>query len=498
ATQQLKETFKDPNIVPGLCQVLGSSKSPEVLGSSQSPEVRKQIVPGLCQTLGSSQSYEFRIQILCQDFVSKTPRNSIAEVIAMVAKHDIPNNQWPQLFTFIQTYTKSQNPAEREVGMSLLNSVSSAAGEQLKPHLASLLQLLAEVIQDKENRMVPFYAIRSITELIFYIGDDEVRYIQGIVPTVLHVIKEFIPVDEGQACSLMEVFDEMLECEVSIIAPHIKTVVEFSLEVASNTELGDNVRVKAMSFIASLIKMKKKAFLKHKLVDTVLSVLFPIICDSEDLDEEEEEALGDNESERPAQYAPQVIDMMALHLPPDKLIPNVVGYYCTVDIQSMIDVDMMKMVEPHMSSEKASHRRATYICLAVVAEGCADYITNRHLQAVLHCVVTGLNDPDHTVRNAALFALGQFSEHLQPDISKFASELLPLIFNYVNKAAQEAEKNPKGLTRSYYALEMFCESLEKEILPYLPQLMEHMLRILRSAPTARPKELAISAIGATG
>lgn len=38
---------------------------------------------------------------------------------------------------------------------------------------------------------------------------------------------------------------------------------------------------------------------------------------------------------------------------------------------------------------------------------------SRHLQPLLHCVVTGLNDSDHGVRNAALFALGQFSEHLQ-------------------------------------------------------------------------------------
>ena len=35
-------------------------------------------------------------------------------------------------------------------------------------------------------------------------------------------------------------------------------------------------------------------------------------------------------------------------------------------------------------------------------------------------------------------------------------------------------------------------------MPYLPKLMEHMLTILRTAPTTRPKELAISAIGATG
>jgi hypothetical protein len=36
-------------------------------------------------------------------------------VVATVAKHDLPKNQWPQLFQFLTSYTKSVNPAEREV-----------------------------------------------------------------------------------------------------------------------------------------------------------------------------------------------------------------------------------------------------------------------------------------------------------------------------------------------------------------------------------------------
>ena len=52
-------------------------------------------------------------------------------------------------------------------------------------------------------------------------------------------------------------------------------------------------------------------------------------------------------------------------------------------------------------------------------------------------------------------------QYLQPDISKYASEILPLLFQYLLQVSQDAEKNPKGLTRSYYALEMFCENLGK-------------------------------------
>jgi hypothetical protein len=83
------------------------------------------------------------------------------------------------------------------------------------------------------------------------------------------------------------------------------------------------------------------------------------------------------------------------------------------------------------------------------------------MNSMLQIVCQGLNDKEPMVCNAALFALGQFSEHLQPDISKYAKELLPLLFQYLGKATQEADKNPKGLTKSYYALEMFIENLSK-------------------------------------
>ncbi|XP_056015924.1 importin-4-like isoform X2 [Ostrea edulis] len=363
--------------------------------------------------------------------------------------------------------------------MFVLYSVSAAAAEQLKPHLVSMLQLLNEVIQDSENRLVPYYAIRTITEIIFFIGDDEVKYIQNVIPRMLQVVQDLIPVDEDQACELMEVFDEMLECEVSIIVPHIKSTLEFCLQIASHTDLGDSIRVKAMSFVASLVRQKKKAFLKHKMVDPVLSVLFPVMCNGSE-DDEDEDDIDDAECRIPSMYAPQVIDTMAIHLPPDKVIPNVI-----------------KLVEPNIASDQASHRRASFLSLAVVVEGCADYIKQRHLQALLQCVVKGLNDLDSGVRNSALFALGQFCEHLQPEITSFSSELLPLLFQYLSKASQEADKNPKGLTKSYYALETFCENLDKDILPYLPTLMEHMLMTLKTSTSTRPKELAISAIGAT-
>lgn len=36
---------------------------------------------------------------------------------------------------------------------------------------------------------------------------------------------------QDKACDAMEIFDELVESEVSIVTPHLKTLVEFCLQV---------------------------------------------------------------------------------------------------------------------------------------------------------------------------------------------------------------------------------------------------------------------------
>lgn len=35
------------------------------------------------------------------------------------------------------------------------------------------------------------------------------------------------------ACECLEVFDELIECEVAVLAPHLKNLIELGLEVSN-------------------------------------------------------------------------------------------------------------------------------------------------------------------------------------------------------------------------------------------------------------------------
>ncbi len=144
---------------------------------------------------------------------------------------------------------------------------------------------------------------------------------------------------------------------------------------------------------------------------------------------------------------------------------------------------------------------AAYLALAVIAEGCAEHIRTKYLSAFVQCICTGIKNPVHSVRNSALYAVGQFSEHLQPDINKYANDILPILLAYLSDTCTQLRNNqkvPKSIDRVFYALEMFCETMEEKLTPFLPVLMEHFFAALDPSSPVHVKELALSAIGATG
>ena len=68
----------------------------------------------------------------------------------------------------------------------------------------------------------------------------------------------------------MELFDELVECDVAIVVPHLTTLIQFCLELASLATLGNSIRVKALSFVSWLITLKKKVRIVFLMTNFIL------------------------------------------------------------------------------------------------------------------------------------------------------------------------------------------------------------------------------------
>ncbi|KAF7667322.1 hypothetical protein LDENG_00067550 [Lucifuga dentata] len=480
ATAHLKQAFKDPAIIPALCAVMTSSQNPQVRQSAA--VMLRMFVKKQWKKISLDHRESLKAVVL-QAFTQETEhtvRHSLSQLSAAIVKHETPN-RWPALLQLLNASTKSTNPHDRPVGLLLLNKVVDSNPEAFKPHYCQLLQLFGTVLQDLNNPTALYYCILTVTAITPYTGTEEMNQMRSLIPSLIVALKHLIKADQDQASEAMEVFNELMESKVSIITPQVTDIVCFCLEVGADTTLSNSLRVKALACVAFLIRLKSKVVLKQKLLSPILQAIFPVLSAApppgeEDPEDEEDSDGDDTDNESPKHCAAQIIDTMALHMPPEKLFQQ-----------------LMPLTQACLASQHPYEKKGGLMCLAVLAEGCADHIRTKMLSSVLQTVCQSLSDSNQVVRSAALFALGQFSEHLQPDVSKYCGELMPLLLGYLS-SLNKAKVN--HVTKAFYALENFMENLGEDIEPYLPTLMETMFSALNNTENLKIKVLAVSAIGA--
>lgn len=92
------------------------------------------------------------------------------------------------------------------------------------------------------------------------------------------------------------------------------------------------------------------------------------------------------------------------------------------------------------SSSPDMHRRAAAMMVcAVLAEGCSEALRKR-LPQVLPLLLAALQDPEGDVRGVAAFALGQFSEYLQPEILEHYQEVMPGVFRLLGDPNHDVQE----------------------------------------------------------
>ncbi|XP_040824624.1 importin-4 isoform X2 [Ochotona curzoniae] len=483
ATEQLQIALRDPATLPVLCDLLASSADPQIRQFA-AVLIRRRLMTRW-RRLATEQRESLKALVLAalQKETVHSVSLGLAQLVATIFRKEGLAG-WPQLLQLLQHSTHSPHLPEREMGLLLLSVVHTSRPEAFQPHHRELLRLLNESLSELGCPGVLFYSLRTLTTMASYLSTDDVPLARMLVPKLLTAVKTLIPIDEAKACETLEALDELLESEVPVITPHLAEVLTFCLEVAGNVALGDAIRVRILCCLTFLVKVKSKALLKNRLLPPLLQTLFPIMAaepplgqlDPEDQDEEEEELEIGLTGETPKHFAVQVVDMLALHLPPEKLCPQ-----------------LMPRLEEALQSENPYQRKAGLLVLAVLSDGAGDHIRQRLLPTLLPIVCRGLQDSSQVVRNAALFALGQFSENLQPHISSYSGEVMPLLLAYLKSVRPG---HTQHLAKACYALENFVENLGPKVQPYLPELMECMLQPLGSPSSPRAKELAVSALGA--
>ncbi|XP_055625825.1 importin-4-like [Toxorhynchites rutilus septentrionalis] len=494
ASAELKEAFKHPETITQLCELVVSNKDVQVrqysavLLKKQLGKLRHwQQIPAEQQALIKQGMLEAIVKE-----PEKPVRNAITAFVGVLVRHEAAKDDgWMgEVLKFMLDGTSASDSKMAEIGSATFSTLTYISPDQFIPHFETICQLFSSALMATEASgdmatPVVFNILQGMSHLVPFITGHptaENTY-QASIPYVVKALVGFAQKDSFKFIEAFDILENLADESSRILTPHLKLLIEFGLEVGQKGDLEDSVRVKAITFVGCLVRLKKKMIIKQKLVEPIVIALFQLMSVAPDLEDEDEEYFGSNEISTPSTCAAQSMDVLALHIPPKQLIPTLMG-----------------LLEPALRGSDPLAKKASYLSIAVIAEGCSEHICNKYLKPLLDVIKTGITDPNPMIRNAALFALGQFSEHLQPEITQYAEEILPILFEFLQQLCLQIRsggKEPPHIDRVFYALETYCENLEEQLTPHLPILMERLFESLDARNTVHLRELSLAAIAAT-
>eukprot|EP00128_Syssomonas_multiformis_P019057 Colp12_sorted_trinity150504_noHs@13741 len=404
AEQDLKKYFADPRCISALLEIVGNVQDSPALRQLAAVFLRRRVSK---QWIRQPPNVKAEVKValvhICMQDQERIVRQATARVISVIAKLELAAGEWNELFQIMHEACHSSVVAQREMGMFLLFTVVEAVGSQLKPHFDVLFQLFAQGLQDPESRSVKQLAVQALASTVQCLTSDDIPRVQGVLGAVIAVIDTLLREDEPEAVKAMEIFDEFMDSTVPLVGAEMRQLLSYMLNIAANKEYEDATRVKALSFVV-WASHKKKVLLKLNVLPDILNVICLILATPTEDDQ------PDDEENTPHSYASNVMDSLAMNLPPEKLFPQVFDFVRTA----------FSSADPH-------HRSAALVALHSVCNGCADHM-RQCLPDIMTIVYAALTDTDIGVRRSAYETLAEFSEHLQENLCEFSNELFPRLF----------------------------------------------------------------------
>ena len=430
------------------------------------------------------------LAILAQE-PERSVRNGLIGVAASLGKLECTagGTSWPELFQFIAAAGAEQQPDAREMAFGLLMEMTDTIGMHLKSQFQPIAGLFANALVPTEDPKVQKSAVKAVGQLLSFLADEpEIDVFAGLIPAILEVACRNVNDDELMAVVLDVLYDLAYSPSQSVTV-HMQSIVKFTLQCIQAQELEMGVRDSAALVIATMAEAKPKTFGKEEaMLAEILETLFTLIENSPDSaagalfesnpawreDLEGDDFDGDMDSPTETSMAQGTLDMLACEVPKKYIFQPVVS----------------RCVQ-RLNSPQPQHRKAGVASLGVIAEGCAEPLSE-HLSELMPFVLKCAQDPDSQVRECACFCLGQLSEHCQPAVLDYSEQILPIVFTLLDDSTVAVQAT------SCYVLEMFCERLEPDaVRPLLDSLVKKLAAMLESSTKRSVQEMAVAALAAT-
>jgi HEAT repeat protein len=438
------------------------------------------LVPKHWKKINASHKPEVRNQLL-QTIVNEQDgkcRHGQSRVIAAIATLDFDNKEWDDLIPNVTQLATSDNVAHREVGSYIVYSLLEADPTYFQSHLTKLFELFAKTIRDPQSRDVRVNTMLSISAALMLIDADEdeqaLNAVQEFIPAMVDVLKDAVQnEDDERIQQAFEVFQSFLAYESAFISRYFKDLVQFMLELASNSAVDDDVRSQALAFLTQCVTYRR---MKIQGVPDMGAQLMRkslmILSELEDDDEEDDAT--------PARAALALIGQLASDLPPRQVI-----------------VPLLDDFPKYATSDKPGHRRACILALGNCAEGAPEFVSTQ-LGLLMPAVVSLLQDSERSVRYSALVGLIRIGEDLADSMAAHHDAIVTaLLLNLDAASGDQNDKRNVEIIRSVCGVfDSLAEGLGSEVRAKYGETMIRRVGSFLSHPDSTVKAAAAGALGA--
>jgi hypothetical protein len=442
------------------------------------------LVPKHWENLSNEQKPAIREQLLKSTLAeqSQLVRHSSARVISAIAGIDIDDGQWGDLPRYLFQAATSDQASQREVGTYILFTLLEVAGDGFLDKLSDLFTLFRTTIQDPESEEVRINTMLSLSRVAMLIEPEDdpqsLEAFQQTFPAMVAVLEKAVrDGDEDRTMQAFEVFQTLLGCESALMAKHFKDLVQFMIQIATETNLNEEARSQALSFLMQCVKYRRMKIQGMKDMGEQLTLK------SMQIATEVGDLTDDDDDVTPFRSALGLLDLLASSLPPRQVV-----------------VPLLKALPYYVNNENPAFRRAGILSLGMCVEGAPDFIATQ-LSEIMPVVLRLLNDQDITVRQAALHGVARLADDLSDEMAKAHAELIPALLKNLDSANvetsdEEAQEHNLTIVKGVCnALDSLMDGIESEVMvQYIQELVPRLGKLL-GHPDFKVKASAVGALG---
>ena len=411
---------------------------------------------------------------------SSLVRHASSRLVGAVAKVDLDDGEWPELPGFLQQAATSSKKEERAVGVYLLFSILETMGDGFTAKFKDLFTLFSKTIQDPESIEVRINTMLALSKMAMVIDSEEdqpsVKAYQAIFPSMVAVLKGAIDSrDEERTMQAFEVFQTLLGCDYQLMAKHFQDLVMFMGQIAANTDMPEDTRIQAISFLMQCVQYRRLKMQGMKIGEHLTLSMLQVVTELGD-------SSIDDDDITPARSALGLIDSMAQQLPASQVI-----------------VPLLKVLPQYSENSDPRHRRAGILALGMCVEGAPDFVATQ-VPEILPFLLRLLDDPQTLVRQAALHSTARLADDIPDDLTKVHEKLMPMLFKNLTAAMSAYDGEHEGpnidiMKASCSAIDAVVDGMDgADANMYLDKLAPLLQRLFKH-PDLKIKALAASALG---